>query len=93
MDRRTADRPRMNQEHPRNRAGFITGRTDCILKSSEQIDPEASYSRVRVAPGLGQKPVVILSHSSKFRLDPSLPEEVSLKLFSRQRRCRVRWDH
>ena len=58
---------------------FLTGRTNSSL-NPEQIDPEASYSQVRVARDLGRKPVVILSHSSKFRLDPSLPEEVSLKL-------------
>lgn len=45
----------------------------------ERIDFRASESQVRAAPGLGDKPLVILSHSSKFRYDPSLPEELSLK--------------
>ena len=46
----------------------------------EQIDPKASEAQVRGARQLGDKPVVILSHSSKFRLDPRLPEQLSLKL-------------
>lgn len=45
----------------------------------EQIDFRASEAQVRNAGGLGDKPLVILSHSSKFRYDPSLPEDVSLK--------------
>jgi pimeloyl-ACP methyl ester carboxylesterase len=45
----------------------------------ERIDFRASEAQVRAAGGLGDKPLVILSHSSKFRYDPSLPEAVSLK--------------
>jgi pimeloyl-ACP methyl ester carboxylesterase len=58
---------------------FLAGRTT-PGSNPEQIDPKASAAQVRAAPGLGDKPVVILSHSSSFRLDPSLPEELSLKL-------------
>jgi pimeloyl-ACP methyl ester carboxylesterase len=45
----------------------------------ERIDFRASEAQVRSAGGLGDKPLVILSHSSKFRYDPGLPEDVSLK--------------
>ena len=58
---------------------FLAGRTTPD-SNPEQIDPKASTAQVRAARGLGDKPVVILSHSSSFRLDPSLPEELSLKL-------------
>ncbi len=58
---------------------FLAGRTTPD-SNPEQIDPKASAAQVRAARGLGDKPVVILSHSSSFRLDPSLPEELSLKL-------------
>lgn len=58
---------------------FLAGRTNPSA-NPEQIDPKASESQVRAARDLGRKPVVILSHSSKFRLDASLPEEISLKL-------------
>src|ERR1051326_3570220 len=58
---------------------FLAGRTTPD-SNPEQIDPKASAAQVRAARGLGDKPVVILSHSLSFRLDPSLPEEVSLKL-------------
>ena len=58
---------------------FLAGRTD-PASNPERIDPKASEAQVRAIPPLGGKPVVILSHSSKFRLDPRLPEEMSLKL-------------
>lgn len=45
----------------------------------EQIGFRASEAQVRAAGGLGDKPLVILSHSSKFRYDPGLPEDISLK--------------
>jgi len=45
----------------------------------ERIDFRASEAQVRALGGLGDKPLVILSHSSKFRYDPGLPEDVSLK--------------
>ena len=58
---------------------FLVGRAN-PASNPEQIDPKASEAQVRGARQLGDKPVVILSHSSKFRLDPRLPEQVSLKL-------------
>ena len=58
---------------------FLAGRTTPD-SNPEQIDPKASAAQVRAALDLGDKPVVILSHSSSFRLDASLPEEVSLEL-------------
>lgn len=58
---------------------FLAGRKN-PSSNPEQIDTKASESQVRAARELGGKPVVILSHSSNFRLDASLPEEISLKL-------------
>ena len=58
---------------------FLAGRSDPAA-NPERIDPKASEAQVRGALPLGNKPVVILSHSSKYRLDPRLPEQVSLKL-------------
>ncbi len=58
---------------------FLIGRKDPST-NPEHIDPKASGAQAQAAQNLGSKPVVILSHSSKFRLDPSLPEDVSLKL-------------
>ena len=66
-------------ESIRNARQFLAGRTD-PASNPEQIDSKASEAQVRAARDLGGKPVVILSHSSKFRLDPNLPEEVSLNL-------------
>lgn len=48
-------------------------------QNPERIDFRASEAQVRSAGGLGDKPLVILSHSPKFRYDPDLPEEVSLR--------------
>ena len=58
---------------------FLSGRK-YPASNPEQIDPTASEAQVRGARGIGAKPLVILSHSSKFRLDQRLPEDVSQKL-------------
>lgn len=70
-----ADEP----ESIRGARQFLAGRKD-PASNPEQIDSKTSEVQVRAARGLGDKPLVILSHSSKFRLDPGLPEGVSLKL-------------
>lgn len=66
-------------ESIRNAREFLSGRAK-PSSNPEQIDTKASESQVRAAQDLGAKPLVILSHSSKFRLDPNLPEQISLKL-------------
>lgn len=66
-------------ESVRKSREFLASRTSPD-SNSERIDPVASSSQFRAARGLGDKPLVILSHSSSFRLDPNLPEEVSLRL-------------
>jgi len=66
-------------ESIRKARAFLAGRTS-PTSNPEQIDSKASEAQVRAARDLGRKPVTILSHSSKFRLDASLPEEISLKL-------------
>jgi pimeloyl-ACP methyl ester carboxylesterase len=58
---------------------FLAGRLKTPPKP-EEIDPQASSAQVRAARGLGDKPLVILNHSADFRVDPNLPEQVSLKL-------------
>ena len=40
----------------------------------EKIDPKATAEQIRDARDLGDKPLVILTHSSGFKIDPSLPE-------------------
>jgi pimeloyl-ACP methyl ester carboxylesterase len=46
----------------------------------ESIDVKASSAQVRAAHGLDDKPLVILTHSPKWRIDPSLPDDVALKI-------------
>lgn len=41
----------------------------------ESIDPRATSSQIKGARGLGDKPLVILTHSAAFKLDPSLPDD------------------
>ncbi len=69
-----------NDPEPIRKVREFLGSRTTPSSNPEQIDPKASSAQVRVAGGLGAKPLVILNHSSKFRLDPSLPEDVSLKL-------------
>ena len=65
-------------ESVRKMRQFFSTRADPVT-NPEQIDFRASEAQVRAAGSLGDKPLVILSHSSKFRYDPSLPEAISLQ--------------
>jgi len=68
-----------SEESIREARKFLSGRQD-PASNPEQIDPKASKAQVRAARGIGAKPLIILSHSSRFRLDQRLPEDVSQKL-------------
>src|SRR5579859_4422959 len=46
----------------------------------ENIDCQASGALVRAGRSLGDKPLVILTHSPKWRMAPDLPEPVAVKL-------------
>lgn len=58
---------------------FLTERINSSA-NPESIDSAASSTQVRAAHGLGDKPLVVLCHSADNRVDPSLPEEVSVKI-------------
>lgn len=71
--------PSVNEpESVRKMRAFFAARAD-PAQNPERIDFRASEAQVRAAGDLGDKPLVILSHSSKFRYDPGLPEAISLK--------------
>jgi pimeloyl-ACP methyl ester carboxylesterase len=65
-------------ESVRKMREFFATRAD-PASNPERIDFRASEAQVRASGGLGNKPLVILSHSPRFRYDPNLPEEISLK--------------
>lgn len=71
----SADEP----ESLRRGRAYLSGRAN-PASNPEQIDRRASEAQVRAAGDLGAKPLVILTHCSKFRVEASLPEEVSLKM-------------
>lgn len=52
--------------------GFLASRTTPD-SNPEQIDPKATAAQIKDARGLGDKPLVILTHSAGFKIDPSLP--------------------
>lgn len=58
---------------------FLAQRTT-PSSNPENIDPRTSSAQVRASGGLGDKPLVILTHSPKWRMDPKLPVDVGLKL-------------
>ncbi len=58
--------------------GFLASRTKPD-SNPERIDPKATSSQIKGARSLGDKPLVILTHSAGFKIDPSLPDE-NLKL-------------
>lgn len=54
--------------------GFLASRTTPD-SNPEKIDPKATAEQIQGARDLGDKPLVILTHSAGFKIDPSLPEE------------------
>ncbi len=59
---------------------FLTRRISDPNANPEKIDANACNAQVRALNGIGAKPAILLTHSSKFRVDGRLPEEVSLKI-------------
>lgn len=59
---------------------FLRRRLGDPNANPEKIDAKACNDQIRALKGVGAKPVVLLTHSSKFRVDGRLPEEVSLKI-------------
>lgn len=53
---------------------FLASRTTPD-SNPEKIDPKATAAQIKGARGLGDKPLVILTHSAGFKIDPSLPDE------------------
>jgi len=54
--------------------GFLASRTT-PESNPETIDPKATSTQIKGAHGLGDKPLVILTHSAGFKMDPSLPDD------------------
>lgn len=54
--------------------GFLASRTTPD-SNPEKIDPKATAAQIKGVRGLGDKPLVILTHSAGFKIDPSLPDE------------------
>jgi pimeloyl-ACP methyl ester carboxylesterase len=54
--------------------GFLASRA-AAASNPEQIDPRATAAQIKAARGLGDKPLVVLTHSAGFKIDPSLPAE------------------
>lgn len=53
---------------------FLASRTTAA-SNPEQIDPKANSILIGKIRGLGDKPLVILTHSAGFKIDPDLPDE------------------
>ena len=53
---------------------FLTSRISSAA-NPESIDPRMTSSQIKGARGLGDKPLVILTHSAGFKMDPSLPDD------------------
>ena len=54
--------------------GFLASRTT-PESNPEKIDPKVTAAQIQGARGLGDKPLVILTHCAGFKIDPSLPDE------------------
>lgn len=53
---------------------FLGSRTT-PSSNPENIDPKATSTQIKDARGLGDKPLVILTHSAGFKIDPNLPDD------------------
>jgi pimeloyl-ACP methyl ester carboxylesterase len=53
---------------------FLTSRITSSA-NPESIDPRMTSTQIQGARGLGDKPLVILTHSAGFKMDPSLPDD------------------
>lgn len=54
---------------------FLTSR-DTPTSNPETIDPKVTSAQIKGTRGLGDKPVVILTHSASFKIDPTLPDDI-----------------
>jgi pimeloyl-ACP methyl ester carboxylesterase len=61
------------------RAFLITTQSD-PLKNSERLDMRQSREQAHQLHSLGSKPVIVLTHSPKFRMVPGLDEPLAIKL-------------
>jgi len=61
------------------RAFLTTMQTD-PLKNPERLDIRQSGEQARQLHSLGSKPLIVLTHSPRFRMAPDLPEAIAIKL-------------
>jgi len=59
---------------------FMTAMQTEPLKNSERLDMRQSSEQARQLHSLGSKPVIVLTHSPKFRMVPGLDEPLAIKL-------------
>lgn len=71
-------KPRAGEPEPVLRARqFLQRRRHDPQANPERIDPKVSATQANSGRGLGDKPLVILTHHADFKIDPSLPADVS----------------
>lgn len=49
-------------------------------KNPEQLDLPASSTQARQLKTLGDKPVIVVTHSASYRMAPGLPERLAIEL-------------
>lgn len=59
---------------------FMTMMQTEPLKNSERLDMRESSEQAQLLHSLGSKPVIVLTHSPKFRMAPELDEPLAIKL-------------
>lgn len=59
---------------------FLTGMQTDPSKNEERLDMQASAAAARRLVSLGNKPVVVLTHSPRFRMVPGLSEPIAIRL-------------
>jgi pimeloyl-ACP methyl ester carboxylesterase len=59
---------------------FLTGLASDPTKNEEMLDFRASAEQAKELRSLGSKPVVVATHSPRFRMAPGIPEPIAVKL-------------
>lgn len=59
---------------------FLTSFANDPTKNPEMLDFAASAAQARELHAVGSRPVVVATHSPRFRMDPALPESVAVRL-------------
>lgn len=70
---------------------FLTGMLDDPTRNPETLDLRASSAQARQLDTLDTKPVVIATHSPRYRMAPDIPEPLAIELEAATQAMQAQW--